>query len=54
MSCYGALKTPACAGTVNEQEILRQSLHELLIDPLLGSAMPSQVSATRCCHTELV
>ncbi|CAL5229178.1 g12453 [Coccomyxa viridis] len=29
-------------GTINEQDILRQSLHELLIDPLLASAMPSQ------------
>ena len=33
------------AGTINEQDVLRQSLHELLIDPLLASAMPSQVSA---------
>jgi hypothetical protein len=28
---------------VHEQKMLRQNLHELIIDPLLGSAMPSQV-----------
>ena len=38
---------------VHEQDMLRQSLHELIIDPLLGSAMPSQVEllslvAKRC------
>ncbi len=33
----------ADAGIIHEQDTLRQSLHELIIDPLLASAMPSQV-----------
>ena len=33
----------ADAGIIHEQDTLRQSLHELILDPLLASAMPSQV-----------
>ena len=51
-----------CAtGLIHEQEVLRQSLHELMIAPLLGSAVPSQVSITESmaeptssCHPERI
>ena len=38
----------ADAGIISEQDTLRQSLHELIIDPLLASAMPSQVGLCLC------
>jgi hypothetical protein len=49
----GSSQFALSAGVVHEQDMLRQSLHELIIDPLLGSAMPSQVQllslvAKRC------
>jgi len=47
---FGTHRNKMCVtGLIHEQEVLRQSLHELMIDPLLGSAVPSQVSINQSC-----
>ena len=53
MTCAAFPNRTVYTGVIQEQDVLRQSLHELLIDPLLASAMPSQVRQIHLQHAKL-